>query len=233
MSQTLDRVHAATPATPTLERAVTSYPVRRSYKPGVYAPPEVPGVVGAIDIHCHAHEGQADALAIAKLASQSGMSGLLYKTIGPTSGPYRPAAQVDALREQLHRWSDESEVTPVECWAGYLIGQDMQPPSVERVRENLQAGVVAVWLPVFNHANSFHRVGARKIWIDKSADPTEHTPPMLWEDALRHGHYALDERGALQPVYEEIIRLVGRGRRSSSATPRTRRSTRSSICCSG
>ena len=50
-------------ATPVGERCVTSYPARRAYRPGVVFPPKVPGVAGAIDIHCHAHEGQQDALA--------------------------------------------------------------------------------------------------------------------------------------------------------------------------
>jgi len=77
-------------ATPVGERCVTSYPARRAYRPGVVFPPKVPGVAGAIDIHCHAHEGQQDALALAELASESGMRGILYKTIGSISGEYRP-----------------------------------------------------------------------------------------------------------------------------------------------
>ncbi|HVL35442.1 MAG TPA: hypothetical protein VM489_07230, partial [Burkholderiales bacterium] len=63
-------------ATPTVERCVTSYPARRAFRPGVVYPPAVPGVKNAIDIHCHAHEGQQDALALAKLASESGMKGI-------------------------------------------------------------------------------------------------------------------------------------------------------------
>jgi len=39
------------------------------------------GVDGAIDIHCHAHEGQQDALGVAKLASKSGMNGDTLQTI--------------------------------------------------------------------------------------------------------------------------------------------------------
>jgi hypothetical protein len=46
------------PRRPPPERCITSYPARRRYRPGVVYPPQVPGVAGVIDIHCHAHEGQ-------------------------------------------------------------------------------------------------------------------------------------------------------------------------------
>ena len=69
-------------ATPSSVRSVTSYPARRLYKQAVDpAVDHVVGVDDAIDIHCHAHEGQQDALGVAKLASKSGMKGILYKTI--------------------------------------------------------------------------------------------------------------------------------------------------------
>src|ERR1700733_15199194 len=61
-------------ATPTRERAVASYPARRSYKPYIQRPPRIEAVRGMIDIHCHAEHGQQDALAVAKLASENGMS---------------------------------------------------------------------------------------------------------------------------------------------------------------
>src|SRR5258707_8290047 len=69
-------------ATPSAVRSVTSYPARRGFKQPI--DPSLDRVIGvedAIDIHCHAHEGQQDALGVAKLASKSGMMGLLYKTI--------------------------------------------------------------------------------------------------------------------------------------------------------
>jgi len=69
-------------STPSVVRSVTSYPARRGYKQAVDpALDYVTGVTDAIDIHCHAHEGQQDALGVAKLASKSGMKGILYKTI--------------------------------------------------------------------------------------------------------------------------------------------------------
>ena len=87
-------------ATPSAARSVTSYPARRGFKQGPIDPSldRVIGVEDAIDIHCHAHEGQQDALGVAKLASKSGMMGLLYKTI---VGRKDPAAAVDAVRGGL------------------------------------------------------------------------------------------------------------------------------------
>ena len=46
-------------STPTHERCVTSYAARTQYKPGTVHPPYIK-VKDAIDIHCHAHEGQQD-----------------------------------------------------------------------------------------------------------------------------------------------------------------------------
>jgi len=66
-------------STPSAVRSVTSYPARRDFKQGPVDPSldHVIGVEDSIDIHCHAHEGQQDALGVAKLASKSGMMGLL------------------------------------------------------------------------------------------------------------------------------------------------------------
>jgi hypothetical protein len=57
-------------ATPSSVRSVTSYPARRGFKQGPVDPSldHVIGVEDSIDIHCHAHEGQQDALGVAKLA---------------------------------------------------------------------------------------------------------------------------------------------------------------------
>jgi hypothetical protein len=64
-------------STPSAIRSVTSYPARRGFKQGPVDPSldYVIGVEDSIDIHCHAHEGQQDALGVAKLASKSGMMG--------------------------------------------------------------------------------------------------------------------------------------------------------------
>jgi hypothetical protein len=195
-------------ATPVRERCVTSYPARRNYRPGVVHPPQVPGVVGAIDIHCHAHDGQQDALSLAKLASQSGMAGILYKTIGPISGEYQPAREMAKVIEALDRWADAQGIQPIQCWAGYGITMDNNPPSLEKLRMHLDTGVKGVWLPVFNHANTYNKVGGKTIWMDKSADPSAHTAPLPWEEALKYGHYMIESGGKLKPFYEDVIRMV-------------------------
>jgi len=197
------------PATPTAERCVTSYPARRKYRPGVVYPPAVSGVAGMIDIHCHAHEGQQDPLSLAKFASQSGMGGLLFKTVGPISGgEYRPARVVAKINDELARWSDETGVAPTQCWAGCGITMDNRPPSMERLRRHISDGVVGVWLPVFNHANTLFKVGGRRIWWDKTAAPGDHSAPLPWEEALRHGYYLLDEKGKIKPEIADMIRAV-------------------------
>ena len=195
-------------ATPTIERCITSYPARRAYRPGVVYPPAVPGVKGAIDIHCHAHEGQQDALALAKLASESGMQGILYKTIGAISGEYRPSAALAPVVEELARWADETGIAPVHCWAGYGITMDNKPPSLAKLKLNLEEGVTGVWLPVFNHANTYNKVGGKTIWMDPTADPTAHTEPLPWDEAVKHGYYMLDEGGKLKPLFDEMIRMI-------------------------
>jgi hypothetical protein len=196
------------PATPTSVRCVSSYPARRNYRPGVVFPPLVPGVKGAIDIHCHAHDGQQDALALAKLASESGMRGIVFKTIGAFAGKHDPMHYLQPVIDELNKWADEQGIEPVHCWAGYGVTRDNRPPTAEKLRRNLDQGVRAIWLPVANHANTLFKVGGKPIWWDKNASPKDHTEPMPWEEALKYGFYMLDEKGRLKPEFEESIRIV-------------------------
>src|SRR5260370_15370277 len=96
-------------------RSVTSYPARRGFKQGPVDPSldHVIGVEDAIDIHCHAHEGQQDALGVAKLASTSGMTGRLYKTI---VGRKDPAGAVGAVPSRLEHWSALDGLTQTRVW---------------------------------------------------------------------------------------------------------------------
>src|SRR5882724_11867319 len=111
-------------ATPTRERAVAAYPARRGYKPYIQVPPKIEAVRGMIDIHCHAEHGQQDALALAKLASESGMYGILYKSIGKedkrSAGPMEDVAR---LAEQLARWADQTGIEPIKAWGGYALAR--------------------------------------------------------------------------------------------------------------
>src|ERR687884_1011000 len=103
--QTLEATTPATavPQDPTKARYVKSYAIRRAYSEEVQRPPNVPGVKDAIDIHCHAHEGQQDALTLAQHASKQGMRGLLYKTI---VGRANPMETLHRIEEALHRWCE-------------------------------------------------------------------------------------------------------------------------------
>jgi hypothetical protein len=190
---------------PTKARYVKSYEIRRAFADEVQYPPVVSGVRDAIDIHCHAHEGQQDALAVAKHASKNGMRGILYKTI---VGRERAAEAVRDVQEELNRWCEAEDVEPITCWAGFNVAPGTAPPSLERTREALDSGVACVWMPVFMHANTWLHVGGRRDVFDASAGPNEITPPLPWGEALEHGHYLLDEHGRLKPVIRDIMHLV-------------------------
>lgn len=194
-------------ATPTARRAVTSYKARHLYHPGVIVPPHIPDVQDAIDLHCHCHEGQQDAFGLAKVASESGMSGIVFKTIGSRKA-YHPGKEVAQLQAGLDRWADAEGVRPIRCWAGFIVGSAGIAPSVAALREELDAGVRAVWLPVNNHANSYFKVGARSRVVDPAGTTDGHTDPLPWDEAVKYGLYMLDDRGKLKDVYAEIIRLV-------------------------
>jgi hypothetical protein len=171
----------------------------------VQCPPNVPGVKDAIDIHCHAHEGQQDALTLAQHASKQGMRGLLYKTI---VGRSNPVAAVGRVQEALNRWCEQEGVEPIQCWSGYNVAPTGKPPSAEATREQLETGVTAVWMPVAMHANTLNQVGGKPLWWGESKNPYEQVPPMPWEEALRIGHYLLDEHGNLKPEIREIIQVI-------------------------
>jgi uncharacterized protein DUF6282 len=191
---------------PTQARYLTSYMARRTYAEPVQTPPYVHGVQDAVDIHCHAHEGQQDALAVAKLASQSGMQGILYKTI--VHGPQGPAAAVRALLEQLEPWANEHQVRPIQAWAGFCVARGSKPPSVEMARGHLEDGCRGVWMPIAQSANTLHKVGGRPIWWGASTTPYENSDPLPWEEALQKGHYLLDEHGNLKQVIKDIFQLA-------------------------
>lgn len=196
-------------ATPTLERAVTNYPARRGFKPYIQTPPRIDGVAGMIDIHCHAEHGQQDAYAVAQLASLNGMYGLLYKSIG--TGDKRaagPMEDVNDLVSRLNRWADEEGVTPIKAWGGYALTRDNKPPSRDKVKTQIKAGVTAFWMPLSNHANTYFVVGGKPRRWDPTADPKAHSDPLPWDLAVKHGHYALDEKGKLKPEYEEAVRVI-------------------------
>jgi hypothetical protein len=204
--QTMDAPSSTpAPADPTKARYVKSYAIRRAYVEEVMCPPNVPGVQDAVDIHCHAHEGQQDALSLAKHASKQGMRGILYKTI---PGRDRPVEKVSQIQEETNRWSEAEQVAPIDCWAGYNVAPTNKPPSAEATRAALESGVTCVWMPVAMHANTLSQVGGKPIWWGASKNPREQVPPMPFEEAKKLGHYLLDEHGNLKPEIRDIIHMV-------------------------
>ena len=89
-------------STPTHERCVTSYAARTQYKPGVVHPPHIK-VKDAIDIHCHAHEGQQDPFDLARRASLAEMKGLLFKSIPGDD----PVNATQAVQDDVNRWAEK------------------------------------------------------------------------------------------------------------------------------
>jgi len=188
-------------STPTRERCVTSYAARTQYRPGEIHPPHVK-VKDAIDIHCHAHEGQQNPFDLAKRASQAEMKGILFKSIFGDD----QAQSVRKVQEEVNRWAEQERVEPVACWAGFVCGRQLQPVSPKIVREAIEAGVIAIWLPVFTHANTLNTVGAYRRFVE-GGNAAGWVAPLPWEKALKLGHYNLDAKGELTPEVREIIRI--------------------------
>jgi Family of unknown function (DUF6282) len=188
-------------STPTQQRCVTSYAARTQYKPGEVHPPHIK-VKDAIDIHCHAHEGQQNPFDLARRASLAAMKGLLFKSIPGEN----PAKAVSAVQDDVNRWAEKEGVTPITCWAGYVCGRQTAPVSAKIVSEMIDAGVVAIWLPVFNHVITLSTVGTYRRVLD-GKDATGWAGPVPWDKALKLGHYNLDENGELKAEVREIVRI--------------------------
>ena len=192
------------------DRFRTSYKARMLYRSEILRPPAVHGVKDAVDIHCHAHEGQQDALSIAKLASASGMKGLLYKSMPGMNRPdlSGPAEAVRAVEADLHKWADEMDIEPITMWSGWISTDTRGLSVTEAARKQLETGISAIWMPVFRSANTLSKVGGKAIWFDKNADPAAWSDPLPWDKALEVGNYTLDEHGKLKPEYREVFRMA-------------------------
>jgi len=188
-------------STPTHERCVTSYAARTQYKPGVVHPPHIK-VKDAIDIHCHAHEGQQDPYDLARRASLAEMTGLLFKSI-PGDDPLKATQSV---QDDVNRWAEKEHVTPITCWAGFVCGRQTAPVSAKVVAEMIRHGVVAIWLPVFNHAITLSTVGTYQRTIERK-DVNGWHGPLSWDKAMEIGHYNLDDAGELKKEVKEIVRI--------------------------
>ena len=188
-------------STPTQERCVTSYAARTQYKPGEIHPPHIK-VKDAIDIHCHAHEGQQNPYDLARRASLAEMKGLLFKSISGED----PVKAVRDVQDDVNRWAEKERVEPISCWAGYICGRQPVAVSAKIVREMIDRGVTAIWLPVFNHAITLSTVGTYRRTIE-GGSATGWQGPLPWKKALELGHYNLAENGELKSEVKEIVRI--------------------------
>lgn len=192
------------------DRFLSSYRARMGHTAEIPRPPAVHGVRGAIDIHCHAHEGQQDALAVAKLASASGMGGLLFKSVvgRDRTDVTGPAGVVREVTGALHEWCEESGAEPTRLWSGWIVTDTHGLSVAEACRRQLEDGVSAVWMPVFRSANTLHKVGGPPILWGGGTDPRAWSDPLPWDEALRVGAHTLDEHGRLKREYKEVFRMV-------------------------
>ena len=188
-------------STPARERCVTSYAARTQYKPGEVRPPHIK-VKDAIDIHCHAHEGQQNPFDLAKRASQAEMKGILFKSL-PGNDAAKTAREV---QEDVNRWAEKERIEPVRCWAGFVCGRQMTPVSYQTVLEAIDSGAKAIWLPVFTHAITLSTVGTYRRFVE-GGNAAGWVGPIPWEKAVTLGHYNLDQSGELKREVREIVRI--------------------------
>ena len=181
-------------STPTHERCITSYAARTQYKPGVVHPPHIK-VKDAIDIHCHAHEGQQDPYDLARRASLAEMKGLLFKSI-PGDDPVKAT---QAVQDDVNRWAEKEGVKPITCWSAYVCGRQMAPVSAKIVSDMIDRGVernlAAGFHPRDHHE---HRRHLRRAFVH-GRENAGWTGPIPWDEAMKIGHYDLDENGKLKP----------------------------------
>jgi len=189
-------------STPTRKRAITSYAARTQYKAEPVRTLSVK-LKDAIDIHCHAHDGQQDAYALARRASMAEMKGLLFKSIvGPD-----PVAATRRLQDDVDRWAESEKIAPITCWPGFVCGRQREPLSAKAAEAAVAAGAVAVWLPVFTHANTLHTVGTYRRLVEGRDDVKGWTGPLSWDDALKYGRYLLGGDGKLNAEARAIVRM--------------------------
>ena len=196
------RSHMSENAT-TQARFIKSYEIRRAYQGGVEYPPAISGVKGAIDIHCHATRRTKTRF---RWPSSPRRTACAACSTNPSPARTAPS--------RCRRFAMDCNAGPTKkkssrfCAGPAPTSQRSAPPTVAKVRELLDGGINAIWMPVAMHANTLSKIGGRKSWWDPSAGRGELTPALSWDEALKVGHYALDDKGKLKPVIKDIIGLL-------------------------
>lgn len=205
----MDQARAASGVAESRERYKTCEVARHSFRSKeVVKPPNVPGVEDAVDMHCHTHGRQQDALALAKHASVNRMGGIVFKTI---AGEGTPARVVGKVRDELHRFCETEKIAPTKIYAGFCVGRAgpkrVGPLSRAVVQEHLDDGCSVIWMPAYAHANTMASVATfRPDPADKENVKLQSTLP--WDEAVKHGHFLLDEHGKLKSEARDIIHLI-------------------------
>ncbi len=187
--------------TPSMRRRfVKSYTARWTYGGKARRPPHTDGVARTFDLHCHAHQGQQDPLALAQHASRSEMGGILFKTLDFNVPPMEKLAEIEGA---LNRWADTEKIAPIRCFAGAMTDVWTGGPSAKTILPHVTAGVRAVWLPTASHASSMSQVGGRRRWFDRKDGRA--FPPMPFEEARSMGGLYLLDGGRLVEGAREVV----------------------------
>jgi hypothetical protein len=133
------------------------------------------------------------------------MGGLLFKSI--TGGNEGAAESVRNLREELDPWCEEQGIEPLKMWPGFGIarGRDLATP--QQVKQQIDDGVVAIWMPIANSATTLHKIGGWTTMWDRSS-PRKHSDPLPWDFAVKVGQYTMGDDGKLKPQVKEIFRVI-------------------------
>jgi uncharacterized protein DUF6282 len=159
----------------------------------------------AIDVHAHARgHDEEEPLHAAQEASKAGMQAILFKSISPG----RPWEVARELQNDVDRWAERHGLRPVKCLAAYIVGIPPRPIDFSEIRQAVEGGVMAVWMPPVTSAWSISRLGGRGKWFDEARRLDDPVPPMSWEQARTTGLYVLDDHGRLLPAIRDTVRLV-------------------------
>lgn len=164
--------------------------------------PEIPALAGAVDMHAHGHVGQQDPLGVCHLASRSGMGGILWKTLHDFQAPWRSYAD---LTEKLTHWAETEGIPPVRCFFGAMTEPQCGGPTMERVRDAVEHGAAAIWLPVLMSVHSITRIG---VGPSQFLGRDTFSPPVPEAEARALGGVSLLDNGRLRPEIRDVVHYV-------------------------
>jgi len=170
-----------------------------------------------IDIHCHAEHGQQDALAVGKLASESGMYGDSLQVDRQGGQAFRRA---DGRRAAAARGSwplvGRNRHCPIKAWGGYALCRDGKPPSREKVTSQVKAGVSRV---LAGAGQSRQHLFSRR-WQGQALGSDGGCQGAFRSAAVGAGAEirppCAGREGSVEPEYDEAIRIIADNDRALS-----------------